>query len=471
MPATQPDAYWSEDLTALTARLGSGPAGLTSAQAADLLARLGPNSIEETSQASALRLLVSQFECPLILILAFAAFVSLALQQWVDASIILAIVFGSGLLSFFQEYRASTAVAELKRSLAMTTRVLRDGVEKAVPVTTLVPGDVVILSAGNLIPADGRLLEAGDFLVSEAAMTGETFPVEKRPGQVPANAPLTARTNGVFMGASVRSGTALRKGDADIPLDATARAQLEALFKAKGEQGLRVLGLATRVMTPKPDYDRADEAQMTFRGFLTFSDPPKADAAKVIGDLAALGINIKVISGDNRYITAHLAQIVGLDGKAMLTGEQITALDDIGLQKAAAATALFVETDPQQKDRIVRALQKAGHSVGYLGDGINDAPALHAADVGISVKEAVDVARESAFCDQPRSGRAVVRGHRWTAHLCQHPEIYLHHHLGQFRQHGQHGSRHAVSAVPAVDRQTDPAEQLPVGPAVHRHFD
>ena len=191
MPATQPDAYWSEDLTALTARLGSGPAGLTSAQAADLLARLGPNSIGETSQASALRLLVSQFECPLILILAFAAFVSLALQQWVDASIILAIVFGSGLLSFFQEYRASTAVAELKRSLAMTTRVLRDGVEKAVPVTTLVPGDVVILSAGNLIPADGRLLEAGDFLVSEAAMTGETFPVEKRPGQVPANAPLT----------------------------------------------------------------------------------------------------------------------------------------------------------------------------------------------------------------------------------------------------------------------------------------
>jgi len=616
--------YWSEDATSLTARLGSGPGGLTAGQAAALLAQQGPNSVEDAAPLNAFRLLVAQFESPLILILVFAAVVSLALQQWVDAGIILAIVLGSALLSFFQEYRASAAVAALKRSLALTARVVRDGVERNVPVTALVPGDVVLLSAGNLIPVDGRVLEAGDFLVSEAAMTGETFPVEKRPGVVAADAPLTARSNGVFMGASVRSGTArvlavqtgkatefgviaaqlisrppesdfaqgvrkfgyllirvmvaivifvlavnlalerpvfesllfavalavglspellpaiisvtlsagaramskrgvivrrlhaienlgsmdilctdktgtltegtiilsdaLDAGDApsdevrhlaylnaafetgienpldaaivaagqgkglttagytkldeipydflrrrltivvapdgkpdaplivmkgafanvieccamvcrdgaDVALDAAGRGALEAVFKGKGEQGLRVLGLATRHMTPKPDYTREDEAQMTFRGFLTFSDPPKADAAKVIGDMAGLGIAIKVISGDNRYVTAHLAGLVGLDAASMLTGEQIATLDDTALQAVVAQTGLFVETDPQQKERIVRALQKAGHAVGYLGDGINDAPALHAADVGISVKEAVDVARESA---------------------------------------------------------------------------
>ena len=135
---------------------------------------------------------------------------------------------------------------------------------------------------------------------------------------------------------------------------------------------------------------------MTFRGFLVFYDPPKPDAARTIHDLNRLGIRIKVISGDNRYVTAHLAEAVGLDAKSMLTGEALATLKDEALWHLAPRTDLFVEIDPQQKERIVRALQRTGHSVGYLGDGINDAPALHAADVGISVEGAVDVARESA---------------------------------------------------------------------------
>nr|WP_312022730.1 HAD-IC family P-type ATPase [Bradyrhizobium sp. 2S1] len=113
-------------------------------------------------------------------------------------------------------------------------------------------------------------------------------------------------------------------------------------------------------------------------------------------DLAQLGIRIKVISGDNRHVTAHLAKAVGLNPKSMLTGEALGKFRDEALWHLAPRTDLFVEIDPQQKERIVRALQKTGHSVGYLGDGINDAPALHAADVGISVEGAVDVARESA---------------------------------------------------------------------------
>jgi Mg2+-importing ATPase len=135
---------------------------------------------------------------------------------------------------------------------------------------------------------------------------------------------------------------------------------------------------------------------MTFRGFLVFFDPPKADAKATIQALARLGIRVKVISGDNRYVTAHLAKMIGLDPASMLTGEELGRLRDEALWHLAPTTDLFVEIDPQQKERIVRVLQRTGHSVGYLGDGINDAPALHAADVGISVEGAVDVARECA---------------------------------------------------------------------------
>ena len=168
--------YWSQDAAALSAALGSGPGGLSSEKAAAQLRLVGPNSVEDASRLSALRLLLRQFESPLVLILIFAAAISLVLQQWVDSAIILAIVLGSTLLGFFQEYRASTAVEELKRRLALTCRVMRDGVERTVPVSTVVPGDLILLSAGNLIPADGLVIEAEDFLVSEASMTGESFP-------------------------------------------------------------------------------------------------------------------------------------------------------------------------------------------------------------------------------------------------------------------------------------------------------
>jgi Mg2+-importing ATPase len=616
--------YWSEAPSVLAGRLSSGPGGLSSIEAAARLRLVGPNSVEDAARLSALRLLLRQFESPLLLILALAAIISLTLRQWTDAAIILAIVAGSSLLSFFQEYRASTAVQALKKRLALTARVLRDGVEHDLPVSMIVPGDVFLLQAGNLIPADGLVLDAADFLVSEASMTGESFPVEKRPGPVAPAAPLPQRSCAVFLGASVRSGVArvlavktgrhtefgtiaarlkarrhetdfargvrqfghllirvmaiivlfvltanlllerpgiesllfavalavglspellpaiisvtlsagaqrmsrrgvivrrleaienlgsmdvlctdktgtltegtlmlsealdvagrtsppvrhlaflnaafetgisnpldaaivatgdtaglttrgwakiaeipydfvrrrltivvaeetdpnhyliitkgafasvleictmLERDGAQIPIDAAGRAGLQTIFEAKGREGLRVLAVATRSSPIKPHFARDDEQNMVFRGFLVFLDPAKADARRILQDLDRLGVTIKVISGDNRHVTAHLANAVGLDGRALLTGEQIAKLDDEALCRLAPDTDLFVETDPQQKERIVRALQRAGHSVGYLGDGVNDAPALHAADVGISVAQAVDVARESA---------------------------------------------------------------------------
>ena len=616
--------YWSHDASALATTFGSGPRGLSSERAAALLVEVGANSVEDSSRLSAFRLLLRQFESPLVLILVFAAGISLVLREWVDAAIILAIVLGSSLLSFFQEYRASTAVQELRQRLALTARLIRDGVEQTVPVSAIVPGDLILLAAGNLIPADGLIIEARDFLVSEASMTGESFPVEKQPGIVRPDAPISARTNAVFLGASVRSGNAkvlavktghrtefgaiaarlrarppetefgrgvrqfgyllvrvmviivffvltmnllldrpaiesllfavalavglspellpaiisvtlsagaramskrgvivrrldaienlgsmdvlctdktgtltegtivlhetldpenhlsdeirrlaflnaafesgienpldsaivaageaaglttrglskideipydfirrrltivvsedgapsqhlivtkgafanvlgicssMDDGGADVPLDVKRRAELEQAFQAKSAEGYRVLAIATRKVAAKESYSRDDEQDLTFRGSLVFYDPPKAEAKVTIHDLARLGIRIKVISGDNRYVTAHLAEAVGLDRAFMLTGEELAALNDEALWHLAPRTNLFVEIDPQQKERIVRALQRTGHAVGYLGDGINDAPALHAADVGISVEGCVDVARESA---------------------------------------------------------------------------
>ena len=621
-PADTP--FWSLPVEDLMARLGATPGGLSSAEAGQRLSRVGPNRVADETGQTALRLLWRQFASPLVLILLFGASISLMMGEWINAAIILAMVLGSTLLSFLQEYRASKAVAELRQRLALHARVLRDGRETTVPVSTLVPGDVVSLSAGNLVPADGRLLEGVDFLIAEASLTGESFPVEKRAGVVAATAPVGGRTNAVFMGSSVRSGTArvvivetgartafgaiasrlgarepetefargvrqfggmlvrvmalivifvltvnqilgrpvadsllfavalavglspellpaiitvtlatgarhlarggvivrrleaienlgsmdvlctdktgtltqgvialqdavdaagvgseavrrlaflnaaletgienpldvaivamgrgrglsaagvrkideipydfmrrrltiviedpedpafhrmITKGAFDNvlaicdsvsrdggsgPLDAAARRDLEAFFRDRGEAGFRVLAVAERRAPARPDYVREDETGLTFMGFLLFVDPPKPEAARTLRDLAALGISVKIISGDNRHVTAHLAEAVGLNRSAMLTGGELASMRDEALWHAAPRTDLFVEIDPQQKERIVRALQRTGHAVGYLGDGINDAPALHAADVGISVDQAVDVARDSA---------------------------------------------------------------------------
>ena len=181
-----------------------------------------------------------------------------------------------------------------------------------------------------------------------------------------------------------------------VSLSDTDRSGLMLIFKKKSQEGFRVLALATRDFEPKSDYGRADEANLTFRGFLVFHDPPRTDVQITLDRLRVLGVAVKIITGDNRFVSANLAKMAGLNPGAMLTGEEISGLRDEALWALAPQTELFVEIDPQQKERIVRALQRTGHCVGFLGDGINDVPALEAADVGISVKGAVDVARESA---------------------------------------------------------------------------
>jgi Mg2+-importing ATPase len=607
-------AWWSQSPETLWVELQSRPAGLTSAQAAAQRALAGPNTVVAIDETGFARLLWRQFSSPLVLILVIASVLSLVLRDRVDAATILAIVAGSTLLGFWQELRASTAVAQLRSRLALRTRVRRDGTTTSLLARELVPGDVIELSAGNLVPADGVVIEARDFLVNQASLTGESFPVEKRPGTVDAAASLAARTNCVWLGSSVRSGSAtvllVQTGRASVLADVAARiatrneetefergvrrfgelllrvmlgvitivltanallgrpaiesllfavalavglspellpaivsvslargarklaragvlvrrlaaiedlggmdilctdktgtltvgtmglagtfdgagqasaevlhlAHLNAAFETgivnpmdaaiveaglraglstsgwtkvdelpydfvrrrltivvsrvddpaqhllitkgavanvlaqcslddeqraraerfaqmQGAQGVRVLALATRSCAAQRSYGTSDERELGFIGFVCFHDPVKPDAVHVVQALAHRGVRVKIITGDNRHVAAHLAAQVGLDAAALLTGEQIDALRDEALWHLAERTACFVEVDPAQKERIVRALQRTGHAVGYLGDGINDAPALHAADVGISVDSAVDVARESA---------------------------------------------------------------------------
>ncbi len=621
MSETTPSApYWSQSVAITGQELASTPQGLSTQEAFARLRQHGPNSLQSKSQASALGLLINQFKSPIVLILIFAALISAFLQDWPDALIILLIVLGSGLLSFYQEYGANNAAKRLKEQVSFKTSVLRNGQPLLLPTAEIVPGDVVQLSAGSLIPADGIILSAKDFFVDQAVLTGETFPVEKKPGILPANSSLAQLTNAVFMGTSVRSGQArvmsvktglhtefgqiasrlnvrppqtefqngirqlgyllteimfvlvlgifffnvlfhkpvidsflfsmalavgltpqllpaiisinLAKGsqamaqrgvivrrlesienfgsmdvlctdktgtltqgvvkldgaldihgnpsaevgayaylnaalqtgmpnplDAAIisqgtqttegyhkvdeipydftrkrlsivvanpqdtpllitkgalhnvlaactavntdgqiqPLDESYRTHIQTHFEAWSAQGYRVLGLATKPLTTSAHgYTLADETQMTFAGFLLFFDPPKGGVKETLQALANLGVQVKVITGDNNLVARHTAQMVGLDEHQILTGEDLNRMRDEALWHAVENNTIFAEVDPNQKERIILALKKRGHVVGYMGDGVNDAPSLHSADVGISVENAVDVAKEAA---------------------------------------------------------------------------
>ena len=241
----QPDQPWSQPAESLLAALRSTPDGLPGDEARARLTQTGPNSLEIGRQARWPALLLSQFKSPIVLILLFATVVSAVLQDWVDAAIILAIVGGSAALSFSQEYSAGNAAEKLRSQIRIKATVLRDNAAQQVPTEEVVPGDIVLLSAGDLIPADGVVLEAKDFFVSQAALTGETFPVEKIPGVVPERAGLAERTNCVFMGTSVRSGRAhaviVQTGKATAFGQISQRLQLRPP-ETEFERGIRRLG-------------------------------------------------------------------------------------------------------------------------------------------------------------------------------------------------------------------------------------
>lgn len=182
-----------------------------------------------------------------------------------------------------------------------------------------------------------------------------------------------------------------------LPMDDAARARMEALFNGLGDEGFRVLGIAWReVPLDHPHAVVSDESALVLAGFAAFLDPAKASAAEALQALADSGVAVKVVTGDNERVTRHLCTALGLPVAGVLTGTEVAALNDDALRARVDGVTLFCRVTPSQKNRIILALKARGHVVGYLGDGINDAPSLHTADVGISVEGAVDVARQAA---------------------------------------------------------------------------
>ncbi|HEY5506961.1 MAG TPA: magnesium-translocating P-type ATPase, partial [Coriobacteriia bacterium] len=612
-----PVEFWSTTAEETLRDMGVTPDGLTSPQAAERLRSFGPNTLAKTRDRSTLSLLLGQFRSPIILILIAAAVLSAFLGDRSDALIIIVIVLVSGLLTFWQERGARDAVAKLLATVEVRAQVLRDGKEASVPHDEIVPGDILVLSAGASVAADCLLLQSTDLFVDEAALTGESFPVEKALGVLDAATPLAKRTNAVFMGTHVISGTAralvvrtgtstefgsvadrlvatpaptdfeqgvrkfgyllmeltlmlviaifainvllhkpvidsflfslalavgltpqllpaiisinlahgarrmakrhvivkrldsiedfgsmdvlcsdktgtltqgvvtlsgaydVRGGDSEdvvlyaylnsyfetgftnpideavrssrsfdvshvkkldeVPYDFTrkrltilvdregqalmvtkgalssvlgvctqartpsgstvrideVRAGVDKLFADLSSRGFRTLGVAIRTDAPR-EIDATAEQGMTFVGVLAFFDPPKEGASDAVAGLKALGVSLKIITGDNAAVARTAGGQMGLAEPVVMTGGELRALHERAAVRRVDGVDIFAEIEPNQKEYLVRLLQKAGHVVGYLGDGINDASALHAADVGISVNSAVDVAKEAA---------------------------------------------------------------------------
>ncbi len=596
-------------LDALFRLLDCSTAGLTSDEARERLGRFGPNDPVGTKRASPLEYL-QFFTNPLVIVLLLASIVSYVLGQVTDGIVIDLMVLMSVGLNFTQTYRSQKAADRLRIQVAATATVVRDGIAVDVPRLDIVPGDVIILSAGDLVPGDACLLDSRDLHVQQGALTGESMPSEKSADGFGTPHPAATDPNAVFLGTSVISGTAravvvstgrntlfgdigarlTRKrpesefergtrafgtfitetiillvafvafisiarhrapfesllfavalavgvtpeflpmiisvtlsrgavhmarrkvivkhlsaiqnfGSMDIlccdktgtltsgvmslheavgpsgiedeqvidlarlnsvletgirsPLDSAIlqycelnpRKEIDQVTKmdeipfdferrvlsvvltrngqriliCKGapesvlsrcatvdsqksaeicrrfsEAGYRVLAVGWREVELRDAYSRDDEHDLVLAGFLAFADPPLPDAAEALRQLRSEGVEVKVLSGDDDLVVRHVCSAVGLSSGRVVTGVEVDRLDDVALASLAERESAFGRLSPGQKTRVISALKARGHVVGFLGDGINDAPSLRAADVGISVQNAVDVAKETA---------------------------------------------------------------------------
>lgn len=247
-----PQAYWNHTEETLLHEFSVARDGLSSTAAQERLQQYGANVLKPRRHDTPLRMFLSQFTNPLVLILIFAAVVSAIVHEWVDTAIVLIIVTASAMLSFTQEYSANHAVEKLRSQVTLKTTVSREGKKQTIPAEEVVPGDIVLLSAGSLVPADGIVLETKDFFVNQAVLTGETFPVEKVPGPVDEDAGLSERINMVFMGTNVRSGTArvlVTQTGAGTAFGQIAERLTLRPPETEFERGIRKFGyLLTRVM-------------------------------------------------------------------------------------------------------------------------------------------------------------------------------------------------------------------------------
>ncbi|MBA2287364.1 MAG: magnesium-translocating P-type ATPase [Ktedonobacteraceae bacterium] len=609
-------------LQKLFERLDSSNEGLTSAEAGRRLAKYGPNDTASVKHRSGVVEFLRLFLNPLVAILLLAALVSIILGDPINASIIITIVLLSNVLNFVQTHRSQNVVEKLRADVAPTAKVVRDGTWVELPRRNLVPGDIIRLAVGDLVPADARLVQASDLHVQQAALTGESLPVDKSADDRDTAAESFADAhNCVFLGTSVVSGTgtaliiatgratafgdiavrlasrapqtefergikgfgilimqtvfflvlfivlvgilghhqpfetmlfaialavgltpeflpmittvtlgqgalrmakqkvivkhlesiqnfgsidilcsdktgtltsgetrlegyldlqgqpsdrvllfgylnstyqtgikspldeailqhgsvdvtgysktgevpfdferrclsvvvqhegenlliikgapesvlqrcsAYESGDAGSPLhsaSAEAQAPYVKIYRDASAQGYRVLAVAYRSLPQQDSYRKTDEHDLVLLGFLTFADPPKTDVAQVLQALKSDGVQVKIVTGDNELVTHHVCEQVGLESSRIVLGSELEQMTDPALASVVEEVNVFARVSPAQKNRIILALKSRKHVVGYIGDGINDAPSLHAADVGISVSTGVDVAKDTA---------------------------------------------------------------------------
>jgi Mg2+-importing ATPase len=215
---------------------------------------------------------------------------------------------------------------------------------------------------------------------------------------------------------------ALEGADGVRPMSDADRAALIARYGSLTDDGLRVIAVAYRRLPVRGSYDHADEADFVFAGFLAFSDPILPDVASIIAQLKADGVAIKIVTGDSDPAARHACGQVGFEAARIVSGDEIARMTDDALAHVAEEASVFARVSPAQKSRIILALKRRGHVVGFMGDGINDAPSLHTADVGISVMGATDVARASADVILQRPGldvlhRGIIEGRRASGNM------------------------------------------------------
>ena len=616
------------DIDAVLKKLESRSTGLSTQEADTRAEQVGLNEIAREKPKSLLMRLVDNVKNPLVILLASLGVVSYLTGDLRATIVIFVMVLLGIVLRFFQELRADTAAEKLKAMVSTTATVLRDGKDIDLSLRMLVPGDIIRLGAGDMVPADVRVLTAKDLFLNQAALTGESMPVERNaaPASGEMQNPLEL-TNICFLGSDVESGTAtavvihtgdktyfgslaasivgerevtsfdkginkftwlmirfimvmvpavfllnglskhnwleafmfalavavgltpemlpmivtvnlskgalamankkvivkrlnsiqnfgaadvlctdktgtltqgkiilekhldvrgndservlqygymnsyyqtglknlmdeaiLNHGDLndtlqvdenfrkidELPFDFKRRRMSvilennknEQILICKGaveeimrlsthveiegktvevmaehdehrklrikelnEQGFRVIAVAYRIFSgenDEPHYSVQDESDLTLLGYMAFLDPPKESTMEALKRLKTLNVNVKILTGDNDIVTAYICKQVGMPVENILLGSQIEKMSEAELAEAAETTGIFAKLAPAQKEQIIHALQSKGHVVGFMGDGINDAPALKAADVGISVNSAVDIAKESS---------------------------------------------------------------------------
>jgi len=621
-PSTHPEfSFWQMPTSELMATLNTTVDGLHKSEAEFRLSEFGPNLIKSEKKHLLITQFLKKFQNPLVLILLVASALSATTGDFASFFIISIIVILSVSLDFFQEYRAGTAAASLRDSVRVHVSVFRDGSTLEIPIEQLVPGDLVFLSAGDIIPGDGRLIEANDFFVDQSHLTGESYPVEKLVQDKNDSTDILTAANSVLLGSSVVSGSAkaliCRTGQAtcmgaiaeslssnapltefekgiqnfgslimhmtiflvlfvllinaffqrswtesflfaialavgltpellpmivsvtlskgairmarekvivkrlssihnlgsmnifctdktgtlteakihlerhinpegieservlelayfnsyfesglkspldtailehetidvshckkidEVPFDFERRRvsvlvekenerllivkgapedliklsvsfelndrksvapmtresliSINAEFEKLSKDGFRVLGIAYKKVPVSHNHAVVnDESELVFAGFAGFLDPPKISAKNALIKLKRDNVEVKIITGDNQLVTQHICTQLDFEVKGILTGAEIEHMNDPTLAAVVERSNIFCRMNPTQKNRIILALKNRGHVVGYLGDGINDAPSLHSADVGISVDTAVDVAKEAA---------------------------------------------------------------------------